>query len=211
VNREPNDSLLLTLDRVQTRVGHTEKQRRYTTKAARIIKYLYDSGGTIDFQPESEEMKRIGLTTIWRKIAYDLGLDKDGMPVAKLNMGIRWDSSKYHHGMVAGAIKEARQHLLDDHRMPLYVVPRYAGQKSIQVITIFGDHMVNEAETAKEIALKRGPQYARAYLKRGMDRVEAITGSRALISEMFHEIVKSLANESLSQGWFELRDQDEVA
>jgi hypothetical protein len=131
------------------------------------------------------------------------------MPVAKLNIGVQWDSSKYHHGMVAGAVKEARQRLLDDHRMPLFVVPRYVGQKSIQVITIYPDYKVNEAQTASEVALQRGPKYARAYLKKGMDRVEAITGSRVMISEMFHEIVKSLANETLSQGWFELRDQVE--
>ena len=208
---EPSRLAARTLDRLANEVGHTGKTRHYTTNVAMAMKYLVDSGMTIDFKADSQEQRDLGCRNIWMWIAYNMGLDHHGAIITRPSIVQRCESAGMHWKTVCHSIKSCRQHLIDDHQVAVLLVPRWAERKNIEVITIDPNYMVNESESAFQVAMKYGRKKLRSNIRRCIEHYERMTGGRGEITEIIKTYVDELQNESLPQAMLQFPDQEEVA
>jgi hypothetical protein len=200
----------LTAHRLQTKVGHTEKNRHRTLNVAVVMSHLIQVRSTVDFKTDSDEERALGCKSIWHRIAYDMALDENARIIERprISMYERFDSARRHWQLVRSAVKACRKHLIDDHQIALFVVPRFVGQKAIQVITLDPDYVVNDAaKTASDIALECGDRRLRANIKSIVEQYHRMTGSRENVVAKIHELAEEHKRSNLPQGLFHFQTE----
>jgi hypothetical protein len=153
-----------TGERLETRVGHTEKRRHLKILSLLAFKALAYFDWTIDFQADSQESKERGLDNIWEHIAWHYPIGCDRLSIVQPTERQRWECVNEHVDDFKNGFMDLQRHLIDDHHLPLYMVPRFVSRRDFEVITISPDFKVNETETAKEVCSRRTIKQARGHI-----------------------------------------------
>jgi hypothetical protein len=192
-------ALLRTRHRLETRVGHSNKERHVPLLGAKVLRHLEERDGTIDFDPRSEQAMSIGLKTAWGQVAYDMALDRNLNTRANPTVIDRCESARLHTGTIARAFYQIRRHLRDDHVYPLFILPRNFGSKIIEVITIQPEYQVNAVQKAADLAIECGNKRTREFIRQVRDRYQLMTGQVDGFSLRLHAIVEEVSQEASLQ------------
>jgi hypothetical protein len=184
-----------TGERLNTRVGHSERKRHITTEAALAINILERCGWTIDFDPDSEVAKRVGLTDIWEHIAYTFPHDGRNCPVVQPTDRARWESVEAHAEVIERGFRQLKRHLQDDHGdVTLYICPRHSDRSRIEVLTLFPDYQINSAQTARDVELRRTSRQVNGQVRACARRQFAATGDReSVLQQLLDQAREALA------------------
>src|SRR5262245_33015010 len=192
-----NDNIVemasLTLNRLETKVGYSERHRITTIQAALAARVLMRENWTIDFNPTSQENRnKHGLKTIWEYAAHrHVWNPLMGGFLADPTDRDRFASLDQNARILRQGFAQLGRMFLADWRHPLFCVPRTKKGKALTaVITIYPEYMVNGDETAAEILKARTRGAPRGRLKLWADRYEAIVGERV---SFISDVQKALA------------------
>lgn len=173
----------MTNRRLRDRVGYTDKKRRKMVPlqprlAAEILRR---ENYTIDFQPETEEMKRLGFKNIWQYIAYRHPVSDTHFFLTAPAEFARHTSARLHARLMRQSFLAFRKHFLVDHREhPLLMVPRLPGRKQIEIITFDPSYPVNDVQVAYEVFRTRSSDGLKHKVKSVFDMMEATGGIDAM-------------------------------
>jgi hypothetical protein len=192
------DLFTVTADRLENRVGYTQKKRHKVLTATVACWILQQSNYQIDL-PE-EESRRLGCGNIWEYLGWKFPTrGEDFIPIDCPTEFQRFQAAQMNGPHIRGGFGQLRKALLNDHRRALFMVPRHEDGKRTQIITLNPDYVVNDkGTTAAQMAEKRQTMRVKWSVRSGAEKIAAM-----------HSTIDCLAQLASSiQGVFqEIKDQ----
>ncbi len=196
------NALTMTWERLESRVGHTQRVRIKRIQALLAMEILEKSKEinppeiphyTFDFRPDIPETIREGYDTIWQYLAVSFPFDDDLILIKRPSNCDRWTGFRARSAIIRQGFTALRKAMdIDWCKYPIYMVPRRSQNKRVvrgreikttpndfEVITVHGDYKVNDAETAVEIYQARNNCDIKNHMRRHVEKAEAAGGTEA--------------------------------